>query len=147
MGDSRRTYLAGSVVGHVGGLGGDHPGGRLRAGGQRSADRPGGGHHLLLGATWLKRRLRADDSLDVFGVHGVGGVLGSVLTAVFADPVISGVHANLLSQVTAVAAVAAYSAAGTALLLLLVRLVMPLRVSAPVEQQGLDLAIHMERQH
>lgn len=99
------------------------------------------------GATWLKRRLRADDSLDVFGVHGVGGVLGSVLTAVFADPVISGVHANLLSQVTAVAAVAAYSAAGTALLLLLVRLVMPLRVSAPVEQQGLDLAIHMERQH
>ena len=99
------------------------------------------------GATWLKRRLRADDSLDVFGVHGVGGVLGSVLTAVFADPVISSVHANLLSQVTAVAAVAAYSAAGTALLLLLVRLDMPLRVRAPVEQQGLDLAIHMERQH
>ena len=99
------------------------------------------------GATWLKRRLRADDSLDVFGVHGVGGVLGSVLTAVFADPVISGVHANLLSQVTAVGAVAAYSAAGTALLLLLVRLVMPLRVSAQAEQQGLDLSVHMERQH
>ena len=42
------------------------------------------------GATWLKRRLGADDSLDVFGVHGVGGIAGSVLTAVFADPVIAG---------------------------------------------------------
>jgi Amt family ammonium transporter len=38
------------------------------------------------GATWLKRRLGADDSLDVFGVHGVGGIAGSILTAVFADP-------------------------------------------------------------
>lgn len=99
------------------------------------------------GATWLKRRLRADDSLDVFGVHGVGGVLGSVLTAVFADPAISGLQANVHSQLTAVAAVAAYSATGTALLLLLVRLVTPLRVSAQVEQQGLDLSVHMERQH
>ena len=99
------------------------------------------------GATWLKRRLRADDSLDVFGVHGVGGVLGSVLTAVFADPAISGVQANMLSQVTAVAAVAAYSAVGTAVLLGLVRLVVPLRVGEQAEQQGLDLSTHMERQH
>jgi Amt family ammonium transporter len=77
----------------------------------------------------------------------VGGVLGSVLTAVFADPAISGVPANMLSQVTAVAAVAAYSAVGTAVLLGLVRLVVPLRVGEQAEQQGLDLSTHMERQH
>lgn len=99
------------------------------------------------GATWLKRHLGADDSLDVFGVHGVGGVLGSVLTAVYADQTISGVKASMVSQLTAVGAVAVYSAAATALLLLFVRLLVNLRVDDAQELQGLDLSLHMERQH
>ena len=99
------------------------------------------------GATWLKRKLGADDSLDVFGVHGVGGIVGSLLTAVFADKAISGANASLLIQLAAVAAVAVYSALATAVLLWLIRLVLPLRVSEAQEQQGLDVSVHMEHQH
>ncbi|PIF98605.1 ammonium transporter [Comamonas sp. 26] len=99
------------------------------------------------GATWLKRRLGADDSLDVFGVHGVGGIVGSVLTAVFADPVIAGTSPTVLNQLVAVLAVAAYSAMGTAVLLFLIRLVMPLRVDSVQEMEGLDISLHLERQH
>ena len=99
------------------------------------------------GATWLKRRLGADDSLDVFGVHGVGGIAGSVLTAVFADPVIAGTSPTVLNQLVAVLAVAAYSAVGTAVLLFLIRLVMPLRVDSVQEMEGLDISLHLERQH
>ena len=99
------------------------------------------------GATWLKRRLGADDSLDVFGVHGVGGIAGSVLTAVFADPVIAGTSPTVLNQLVAVLAVAAYSALGTAVLLFLIRLVMPLRVDSVQEMEGLDISLHLERQH
>lgn len=99
------------------------------------------------GATWLKRRLGADDSLDVFGVHGVGGIAGSLLTAVFADPLITGTGTTVLNQLIAVLAVAAYSAAGTALVLWLIRVLMPLRVDKLQEMEGLDISLHLERQH
>lgn len=99
------------------------------------------------GATWLKRRLGADDSLDVFGVHGVGGIAGSLLTAVFADPLITGTGATVLNQLIAVLAVAVYSAAGTALVLWLIRVLMPLRVDKLQEMEGLDISLHLERQH
>lgn len=99
------------------------------------------------GATWLKRRLGADDSLDVFGVHGVGGIAGSILTAVFADPLIVGTGTTVLNQLIAVLAIAAYSTAGTALILLLIRVLMPLRVDNVQEMEGLDISLHLERQH
>ena len=99
------------------------------------------------GATWLKRRLGADDSLDVFGVHGVGGIAGSLLTAVFADPLIAGTGATVLNQLVAVLAVAAYSAVGTLLVLTVIRLLMPLRVDSVEEMEGLDISLHLERQH
>ena len=83
----------------------------------------------------------------MFGVHGVGGIVGSLLTAVFADKAISGANASLLIQLAAVAAVAVYSALATAVLLWLIRLVLPLRVSEAHEQQGLDVSVHMEHQH
>ncbi|MCD2165479.1 ammonium transporter [Comamonas koreensis] len=99
------------------------------------------------GATWLKRRLGVDDSLDVFGVHGVGGIAGSLLTAVFADRAIAGVDATVLNQLVAVAAVALYSAVGTAILLTLIRVVLPLRVTAQQELDGLDVSLHQESQN
>ncbi|WP_423459081.1 ammonium transporter [Ottowia sp. VDI28] len=98
------------------------------------------------GATWLKRRLGVDDSLDIFGVHGIGGIVGSLLTGVFADRAISGVDANLLNQAIAVGAVAAYSAIATAVLLLGIDLVLPLRASPQQEHEGLDVTLHRERQ-
>ncbi|WP_298434040.1 ammonium transporter [Ottowia sp.] len=97
------------------------------------------------GATGLKRLLRADDSLDVFGVHGVGGLVGCVMTGWLADPAISGVKASLSAQVLGAVGVLVYSGLATALLLWLVDRTLGLRVDPKTEQTGLDLAVHRER--
>ncbi len=69
------------------------------------------------GATGLKRLLNADDSLDVFGVHGVGGIVGSLLTGVFASKAISGVEGSVPTQAIGAGAVMLYSLFMTALAL------------------------------
>ncbi|MFC4790149.1 MULTISPECIES: ammonium transporter [Giesbergeria] len=98
------------------------------------------------GATGLKRLLRTDDSLDVFGVHGIGGIVGALLTGVLADKSIGGVEGSLLTQMLSVLAVMAYSLVATALLLWLTRLVVvDLRVDAQDEWTGLDISLHRER--
>ncbi|MDQ0071254.1 Amt family ammonium transporter [Variovorax boronicumulans] len=96
------------------------------------------------GATGLKHMLGADDSLDVFGVHGIGGIVGALLTGVFADARISGAAGSVLTQAIAVGSVAIYSAAGTAIVLFLVHVLVGLRVDPESEQLGLDLAQHRE---
>lgn len=96
------------------------------------------------GATGLKHLLGADDSLDVFGVHGIGGIVGALLTGVFADARVSGATGNVLTQAIAVGSVAIYSAAGTAIVLFLVHVLVGLRVDPESEQLGLDLAQHRE---
>jgi Amt family ammonium transporter len=96
------------------------------------------------GATVLKRKLRADDSLDVFGVHGVGGLVGALLTGLLADPAIAGVEASLLAQVIACVAVLGYSLVMTALVLWITSRVTRLRVREVEERSGLDLALHNE---
>jgi Amt family ammonium transporter len=97
------------------------------------------------GATGLKRLLRVDDSLDVFGVHGVGGLIGAVLTGVFADPTIGGAQGDVTIQALAAGVTLLYSAGVTALLLWLVKMVIGLRVTERQEQDGLDLSQHGER--
>jgi len=97
------------------------------------------------GATGLKRLLGADDSLDVFGVHGIGGIVGSLLTGLFASKTIGGVEGNLLTQALSVVAVLAYSMTVTALVLWVVDFAMGLRVDEQSEQTGLDIAQHRER--
>mgnify|MGYP003608318771 CR=1 FL=1 len=97
------------------------------------------------GATGLKRLLGADDSLDVFGIHGVGGAVGSLWTGVLADPVVSGVHGDVLTQALEVAAVLVYGLVGTALCLWITRLVVGLRVDAQSELTGLDIAQQKEQ--
>ncbi len=98
------------------------------------------------GATGLKRLLRTDDSLDVFGVHGIGGIVGALLTGVLADKSIGGVEGSLLTQMLSVLAVMAYSLVATALLLWLTRLVVvDLRVDVQDELTGLDISLHRER--
>ena len=77
----------------------------------------------------------------------MGGIAGSILTAVFADPLIAGTGTTVLNQLIAVLAIAAYSAAGTAVILLLIRVLMPLRVDNVQEIEGLDISLHLERQH
>ena len=97
------------------------------------------------GATGLKRMLGADDSLDVFGIHGVGGIVGALLTGVFADKTISGVDANLSMQAIGVLSTLVYSGVVTWIILLLVDKVIGLRVSEDDEQDGLDISQHAER--
>ena len=97
------------------------------------------------GATGLKRLLRADDSLDVFGVHGIGGIVGALCTGIFASKAISGVEGSIVTQAIAVCAVAAYSLVMTALLLLVTKFIVGLRVDEQSELNGLDIAQHRER--
>ncbi|HEY0201716.1 MAG TPA: ammonium transporter [Burkholderiaceae bacterium] len=96
------------------------------------------------GATGLKRLLRADDSLDVFGVHGIGGIVGCLLTGVFASKEISGAEGDIVVQAVSAGAVLIYSAVGTALLLWVTHLLVGLRVDESAEHDGLDVAQHRE---
>ena len=96
------------------------------------------------GATGFKRWLGADDSLDVFGVHGLGGIVGSILTGLLASATISGAQGNLLVQAVGVMAVAAFSFVATCVLMWLTDRIVPVRVELQDEQQGLDIALHRE---
>lgn len=97
------------------------------------------------GATGLKRLLRADDALDVFGVHGIGGVVGAVMTGWLAAPAIGGATGSVPVQLMAVGATLLYSGLATALILWVVKVVIDIRVTDRQEQAGLDLAQHGER--
>ncbi len=100
----------------------------------------------------LKNRWGLDDSLDVFGIHGLGGITGSIGTAIVALPVIGGhggadysLKHQLVAQIAAVGVAIAWSAAGSAICLAVVKAVIPLRHSRDAEREGLDIADHGER--
>jgi Amt family ammonium transporter len=97
------------------------------------------------GATGLKRLLGADDSLDVFGVHGIGGIVGCLLTGLLASKTVSGVEGSIVVQAISAGAVLAYSLVMTAVLLIVTKLLVGLRVDDQSEQSGLDIAQHRER--
>jgi len=98
---------------------------------------------------YLKKLLGYDDALDTFGVHGVGGTLGAILTGVFADEkanaVVGGLKEGLLgNQIKAVLLTIVWSVVATAVIAFIVKLVIGLRPTEEVEMQGLDLAEHGE---
>jgi Amt family ammonium transporter len=111
--------------------------------------------------TALKQRLKYDDSLDVFGVHGVGGILGTLLAGVFATASLSvsadapqglpglleGNPAQLWIQFIGVAVSIAWCAVGTWICLKVIDLITGLRAAAEDERQGLDLSLHGEAIH
>ena len=105
-------------------------------------------------ATWLKHRLGYDDSLDVFGVHAVSGILGALLTGVVASPILGGVGfangittlgAQVVVQLIGVGATVCYAGVVTFIILELVDAMVGLRVSEQEEKVGLDMATHNER--
>ena len=111
-----------------------------------------GGAACFWAVTYVKNALGYDDSLDVFGVHGIGGVVGLILTGVFAVKAIGGTPGALEGnfgqigkQAIAIAAVAAYDAIATFLILKLIDLVIGLRPSHEEEREGLDITQHGER--
>ncbi len=95
-------------------------------------------------ATWLKPKLGYDDSLDAFGVHGVGGIVGALLTGVFAVKDIGGFDGSLLVQAKGVAITLVYSGVVSFVLLKVIDLVMGLRVTEEEEREGLDVILHGE---
>jgi Amt family ammonium transporter len=102
-------------------------------------------------ANWRAGRTRIDDTLDVFACHGISGIWGSIATGLFATTMINSVNGlfygnsgQLVSQVIAVVVVAAYAFFGSYLLLKLINIFSPLRVSPEEEDQGLDLSQHGE---
>jgi len=97
------------------------------------------------GATALKRLLGADDSLDVFGVHGIGGIVGALLTGVFASPTLGGAEGSVQAQALGVLATVLYSGVASAVILWVLDRVLGLRVNAQQEQDGLDRSLHGER--
>lgn len=96
------------------------------------------------GATGLKRLLQADDSLDVFGVHGIGGIVGALMTGYYASPLISGATGSVATQALGVLAVVLYSGVVSALLLGFTNFLIGLRVDDDAEQMGLDISQHRE---
>jgi Amt family ammonium transporter len=107
----------------------------------------------FLATSYMKRRLNVDDSLDVFPVHGVGGVLGTVLTGVFVSAAFGGIgypeKVTMAEQVTTqligVAAIGAWSGILTWILLKLTDAVAGLRVAGDEETEGLDTVLHNEK--
>ena len=102
-------------------------------------------------ATSLKRKLGYDDSLDAFGVHGVGGIVGALLTGIFAAPMLGGfgevenIGLQLWIQFKGVLFTVVYTGIVTYLILKAIDLVMGLRVNEEQETVGLDLSLHNER--
>jgi ammonium transporter, Amt family len=101
----------------------------------------------------IKQRLEIDDSLDVFAVHGVGGMVGSLLLAIFISPSFGGtgyaesmsLARQIVAQVAGVGIVALWSAIATVICSLMVSMVIPMRVSEDEEREGLDITSHGER--
>ncbi|GLS85261.1 ammonium transporter [Cypionkella aquatica] len=101
--------------------------------------------------TVVKNKLKYDDSLDVFGIHGVGGIVGAILTGVFSAGSLGGVKGDDYSiaaqtwiQIEAVAITVVWSAVISFIIYKLIDMTIGLRVDADTERQGLDLASHGE---
>jgi Amt family ammonium transporter len=107
-------------------------------------------------STWVKHLLGYDDSLDAFGVHGIGGIIGALLTGVFAfgpltadkdhpNGIYIGGWEQLGHQAVGVSATVIYTAVATLVILVIVGIVFGLRVKPDEEVEGLDIALHGER--
>ena len=120
-----------------------------------------GGVVCLWGVTGLKRLLKADDSLDVFGVHGIGGIVGALLTGVFNNQALggpglvtdwvgvtvgsNGILAQVLIQAKAIGVTVVWSAAAAFIAFKIADLTVGLRVPEESEREGLDTTEHNER--
>ncbi len=118
----------------------------------------------LWAVVWLKAKLGYDDALDVFGVHGVGGILGALLTGIFVNPALGGMgvtdylatdtstkvieysfSAQMAAQIVAILTAAIVSAAVSCAALLICKFTTGLRVPEQEEREGLDIGSHGER--
>jgi Amt family ammonium transporter len=107
---------------------------------------------LCYSATLLRERLKVDDALDVFAVHGVGGTFGAIATGVFATAAIQPAYTGLIegngqqvvNQLVAVGATIAYAVIATFVIVKVVDVILGIRVPSESEEMGLDLSVHGE---
>jgi Amt family ammonium transporter len=101
------------------------------------------------GAVWIKKLFKYDDSLDAFGVHGIGGIIGALLTGLLADKAINGLGdgATVMKQAIGVGATIVWSGLATFIILMVCKYTVGLRVSEEGEVEGLDSALHGEAMH
>ncbi len=145
-----RPSVLGIITGAVAGLATITPGSGYVSAAGAMAIGAVAGLVCFLGATTLKRRMGYDDSLDAFGVHGIGGLVGSILTGAFAAQALGGSESvlpskQLVVQVIACAVTAAWSAALTWGCIKVADLAFGFRVDEEEETVGLDLTAHEER--
>ncbi len=97
-------------------------------------------------AVHLKKMFGYDDSLDAFGVHAIGGIIGALLTGVFADVAVNelGKDASIMTQAYGVGVTIVYTAVATAIILYVVKMIVGLRPSEAAEEEGLDITLHGE---
>jgi Amt family ammonium transporter len=146
----RKVSVIGAACGAVAGLVAITPAsGYVTAGGALIIGLLIGG--LCYSATLLRSRLKIDDALDVFAVHGVGGVWGAIATGIFATTavnaysgLIDGNPQQVVTQLVAVGATVAYAVVATFVIVKAVDVVLGIRVPASEEEVGLDLAVHGE---
>src|SRR4051812_39017122 len=149
----RKVSVVGAACGAVAGLVAITPAsGFVTAGGALAIGLAVGG--ICYGATLLRERLRVDDALDVFAVHGVGGTFGAIATGIFATTAITGVGGaaglidgkpeQVITQLVAVGATIAYAVIATFVIVKVVDLVLGIRVTQKDEEAGLDLSVHGE---
>jgi ammonium transporter, Amt family len=98
----------------------------------------------FIAATSLKRVLGYDDSLDAFGVHGIGGIVGALLTGAFASKEISGVDGSVMTQLWGVGTTVIYGFVMSFIILKVIDLAIGLRVTEEQEREGLDISLHGE---
>ncbi len=100
-------------------------------------------------AVFLKGWLKYDDSLDCFGVHGVGGFIGAMLTGVFASAAVASLPAGhgVMTQLVSCLATMAWTAVGTFIILMIIKFTVGLTITAEEEEEGLDLFLHGEAIH
>ncbi len=101
------------------------------------------------GAVFLKNMFKYDDSLDAFGVHGVGGLIGALLTGLFADEGINALSKghSIITQAKGCLVTIAWTAIGTFIILMICKYTTGLRVSEEGEVEGLDITLHGEAIH
>ncbi|TAL09897.1 MAG: ammonium transporter [Chloroflexota bacterium] len=147
----RKVSVIGAACGAVAGLVAITPAsGFVTAGGAILIGLTAGG--LCYSATLLRERIKVDDALDVFAVHGVGGVFGAIATGVLATSAVQASYSGLIdgnagqvvTQLIAVGATIAYAVVATFVIVKVVDLVLGIRISARDEEMGIDLAVHGE---
>jgi Amt family ammonium transporter len=146
----RKVSVVGAACGAVAGLDAITPAsGFVTAGGALDIGLVVGG--LCYSATLLRSRLKIDDALDVFAVHGVGGVFGAIATGVFATGAINfgkglidGNPGQVAIQAAAVGATIAYAVVATFVIVKVVDFILGIRVPSQAEELGLDIAVHGE---